>query len=108
MAERPAVAGAVYAPFMDRAVRPGPTPLFIAVAKDDPTWKAASALRLVWQRAGAPYEMHLFRDGKHGFGLGRPGANSSRFAGLFDTELQGQGFVKGGGDEASRNVARGR
>ena len=70
-------------------------PAFIAQALDDPiappenSQRMASALR----RAGVPVELHLFRHGGHGWGLGKPGSEPAAWPQLLLAWLQAHGWM---------------
>ena len=60
-------------------------PLFIFETDDDTTTPAENSL-LFYQAARAnkvPAELHIFRNGKHGFGLGDDAAQTGQWKGLF-------------------------
>lgn len=90
-ADRPDFAASVYGILVDGTarIRPQGTPMFVAAAEPDPTVSDAKTLESLWSEAGAPVEMQLFESGDHGFGLGRPGTDSERFASLFSNWLAG-------------------
>ncbi|MGK5069477.1 alpha/beta hydrolase [Janthinobacterium sp. RT4P48] len=70
-------------------------PAFIAQALDDPiaplenSQLMASALH----RAGVPVELHLFRHGGHGWGLGKPGSEPAAWPQLLLAWLQAHGWM---------------
>lgn len=94
---RPNIAASVYGLLFDQKVRPKSTPMFIAVAQDDPSVKHAETIHARWQQAGAPSELHIFKSGGHGFGLGCAGTESVKFPRLFELWLRKQGFLTAGG-----------
>jgi acetyl esterase/lipase len=98
---RPNIAASLYGLLWDQKVRPGSTPMFIAVAQDDPAAKDAKAIHTRWQQGGAPSELHIFRSGGHGFGLGRIGTESLKFPALFELWLRKQGFITASGKVAN-------
>jgi acetyl esterase/lipase len=65
-------------------------PLFIAHALDDDAVPAENSLRLMTatRAAGRPVEAHLFQEGRHAFGIGRPGTPSAHWIELFDAWWQ--------------------
>ncbi|WP_417503771.1 alpha/beta hydrolase [Microbacterium sp.] len=91
---RPNVVAPVYAPDQIDHLHPDDTPLFVAAADPDPTVADAAAIETVWKDAGASVETHLFESGGHGFGLGRPGTDSMRFASLYEDWLVRQGYAR--------------
>ena len=84
--------GLIYGP-MNRVQVPshGP-PLFAALAIDDPLFRDFSLIP-AWHEAGRPVELHLYQNGGHGFGLGRPGTSAGMMIDEFMTWLTMQGFV---------------
>ncbi|WP_215409825.1 alpha/beta hydrolase [Janthinobacterium sp. JC611] len=80
---------------VERHVDARTPPVFLAQALDDPIappensiWMAA-ALR----RAGVPVELHLFRHGGHGWGLGKPGSEPAVWPRLLLAWLQARGWM---------------
>lgn len=49
-------------------------PTFIVQSADDPHWKSAVGWFLAFKRANANVELHMFRQGGHGYGLLRQGS----------------------------------
>jgi hypothetical protein len=45
-------------------------------------------------QAGRPVEFHLYQNGGHGFGLGKPGTTSVGWTESFMIWLQANGFLK--------------
>ncbi|QKJ18936.1 alpha/beta hydrolase [Microbacterium hominis] len=93
-ATRPNIAASVYGLDHVENVHPADTSLLIAAADPDTTVADAKNIETVWKNAGAPVETHLFQSGDHGFGLGRPGTDSMRFAGVYDDWLVRQGYAR--------------
>lgn len=91
---RPNIAASVYGLDHVDDVHPAGTPLLIAAANPDTTVEDAANIETVWKNAGTPVETHLFQSGDHGFGLGRPGTDSMRFAGLYEDWLVRQGYAR--------------
>jgi acetyl esterase/lipase len=60
-------------------------PTIIFAAADDPTTPPGHGILLfqTLTKAGASAELHLFRDGGHGWGLGKPEQVISQWPGLF-------------------------
>jgi hypothetical protein len=48
--------------------------------------------------AGANAELHLFRDGGHGWGLGKPGQVISQWPGLFETWVRSLQIIEKQGE----------
>lgn len=92
-AVRPDFAVSVYGFLWDDADRvlPGSTPILVAAAEPDAAVADARRIGARWEEAGAPTEVRIFDSGDHGFGLGRPGTDSARFAGLLEEWLVEQG-----------------
>jgi len=68
-------------------------PSFIAVADDD-KWSLSSAtLYHRLKQVGVPAEMHAYRSGGHGFGLGRSGSPSAEWPNDCAAWLKGMGFL---------------
>jgi acetyl esterase/lipase len=70
-------------------------PLFLAVADDDLAVAPISVIRLYegWRKAGGAAELHVFADGKHGFGVKREGVLANQWTGLFDRWLHSCGLI---------------
>jgi acetyl esterase/lipase len=66
----PAFLGDIYGPLMPMDVPAAKTPLFIALAADDPLFPETEfGLIKSWKDAGAPVEFHYYEQGGHGFGM---------------------------------------
>lgn len=66
----PAFLGDIYGPLMPMDVPAAKTPLFIALAADDPLFPQTEfGLIKSWKDAGAPVEFHYYEQGGHGFGM---------------------------------------
>ncbi|MGF6823863.1 acetyl esterase/lipase [Microbacterium sp. ZKA21] len=89
--DRPDFAASVYGILVDGTarIRPQGVPMSLAAAEPDPTVSDAKTLESLWSEEGAPVEMQLFESGDRGFGLGRPGTDSERFAPQFSNWLAG-------------------
>lgn len=87
--ERPAFIAPIYGRMTARDVSVDASPMFAALAEDDPLF-AAEGFGLVesWVRARRPVEFHLYQNGGHGFGLGRPGTTSNGWINAFVTWLR--------------------
>ena len=67
---KPAFLGDIYGPLMPMDVPAAKTPLFIALAADDPLFPGTEfGLIKSWKDAGAPVEFHYYEQGGHGFGM---------------------------------------
>jgi acetyl esterase/lipase len=72
---------------LDTHVSKDAPPTIIFAAADDPTTPPGHGILLFEKlvAAGASAELHLFRDGGHGWGLGKPGQVISQWPALFST-----------------------
>jgi acetyl esterase/lipase len=70
---------------VERHVGPDCPPVFLAQAADDPISPIANSLLMfaALQAAGQLPEMHIFRTGGHGWGMGKPGTEEVAWPGLF-------------------------
>jgi acetyl esterase/lipase len=73
-------------------------PTIIFAAADDPTTPPAHGILLFQSliNAGAIAELHLFRDGGHGWGLGRPEQVISQWPALFEHWAKSLNIIKNG------------
>lgn len=71
-------------------------PMFVAIAADDFLLRDIEGFPLVdsYRAAGRPIEFHLFADGGHGFGLGRPGTAAEGWMDLFYRWIDTSGFLE--------------
>lgn len=95
-ASRPDFAAPIYAAY--RSATPVPDdapPLFLAIADDDRLISSNSTARLymAWHAAGKPAELHVFRQGGHGFGMKKQNTPSDRWIELFHSWMASAGFV---------------
>lgn len=94
VAARPAFIGHIYGPQDDEPVPADAPPLFNAITLDDALFPARGfAIAAAWQQARRPVEIHAYRKGNHGFGLGRPGTTTTLMIDQFTAWLQMQGFL---------------
>ena len=65
-------------------------PVFIANAGDDPKTPPQGAVKLyaAFLELGVPVELHIFREGNHGFGLGSRGGSVRNWTHLFEEWLR--------------------
>lgn len=89
---RPDIVASVYGFLWGEGVKPRSTPILIAAAEPDTTVSDAGRLAELWRKAGAPNEVRIYESGNHGFGLGRPGTASARFAAEFEQWLVELGY----------------
>ncbi|MCB5425985.1 alpha/beta hydrolase [Altererythrobacter sp. CC-YST694] len=74
----------------DLHVGPDTPPTFLMHALDDPAVPVENSLRMLkaLRGAGRPVEAHLFEEGGHGFGLGRPDLPVSQWSELYTRWLE--------------------
>lgn len=91
----PAFIGYVYGPMDTIAVPAKAPPLFAALAMDDPLF-GNSNFEIVtsWRKAKRPVELHVYQQGGHGFGPGKPGTTNALLMPEFIAWLDMQGFTK--------------
>jgi acetyl esterase/lipase len=72
-------------------------PVFIANASDDTLTPPQGATRLYQQllAIGVPAELHMFREGSHGFGLGLPGGGVRNWMQLCEEWMRDLGYLAG-------------
>ena len=70
-------------------------PLFIAVAYDDNPRMTSTATGLLdnWKKAKIPAELHVFRDGGHGFGMNKKGKSCDVWTDLLAHWMTESGFI---------------
>ena len=75
-------------------------PTIIFASADDPTTPPGHGIMLFEKlvAAGASAELHLFRDGGHGWGLGQPGQVISQWPMLFETWAQSLQIIEKRGE----------
>ena len=93
---RPDFVGAIYAGY--RIISPYPNdlpPMFIAIADDDKNVAPISSARLFedWHKLGSSVELHIFANGKHGFGTRKQNLLSDVWMDLFKNWLAAEGFL---------------
>jgi acetyl esterase/lipase len=94
-ANRPAFFGYIYGPMRAVEVPAGASPMFAAIALDDPLFgRQGLGIVEAWQRAGRPVELHAYQRGDHGFGTGRPGTTTTLVMDEFRLWLEMNGFLK--------------
>jgi len=79
---------------VERLVDSHTPPTFLAQASDDPI-SAIDNSRMMYaalQAAHVPSELHVFASGGHGWGMGRPGTETTRWPALFTAWAAKQGF----------------
>lgn len=93
---RPDFVASIYGGY--RIVSPIPTnlpPMFIAITNDDQYVAPISSARLFedWHKLGASVELHIFANGKHGFGMNKQNVLAYQWVELFKTWMTVQGFL---------------
>ncbi|WMD22980.1 alpha/beta hydrolase [Achromobacter seleniivolatilans] len=70
---------------VDHLVTAQMPPVFLAQAQDDPISPVDNSTLMfsALRKVGVPTEMHIFPEGKHGWGLGQPGTRVHAWPGLF-------------------------
>ena len=70
---------------VERQVKPGSRPVFLAQAADDPVSPIENSILMfdALRRSSAMPEMHIFRHGGHGWGLGSVGSEVASWPALF-------------------------
>lgn len=85
----------IYGPMMAVDVPPNAPPLFVARAADDPLLGLSDfGLIESWKKAGAPFELHVFEHGGHGFGASHRGTTSDLWLEEFYTWLKSRGTLE--------------
>jgi acetyl esterase/lipase len=72
---------------VERQVKPNCPPVFLAQAADDPIAPTENSVLMfaALRQAGLPAEMHIFREGGHGWGLGIAGSEVAAWPSLYAT-----------------------
>jgi acetyl esterase/lipase len=72
-------------------------PCFLAHAADDETVPVENSLLFLdaMRKAKRPVEAHIFQEGNHAFGIGRPGTPSADWIALYSTWLQRLNVTRG-------------
>ncbi len=80
---------------VERQVGPETPPIFLAQAGDDPISPIDNSLMMfaALRAAGIAAELHVFQTGGHGWGLGRPGAETQAWPALFANWAALGGFM---------------
>ena len=94
---RPNFAGLIYPGVPDSlsAISTESAPMFIVNAGDDPKTKPQGGVRLysTLLEKGVPAELHVFRSGGHGFGLGLRGGSIRNWMTLFEEWMRDLNFL---------------
>lgn len=91
---RPDCLATIYPSMETQPVAADAPPLFAAIAADDPLFgRQPYDLPAAWRAADRPVEFHLYRDGGHGFGMGKPGTTSMGWRDDFERWLGASGWL---------------
>ena len=93
---RPNFAAPIYgANASDKVPTKDSPPLFMAVAADDKLTAASESIEMftAWQSAGVPAELHVYENGGHGFGRGKPNTATAKWTDAFDAWLTLHGLT---------------
>lgn len=95
-AERPDFIAPIYPNMGPMQVPADAPPMFVAVAADDFLLNREKGLPLVeaYRAAKRPVEFHLFGDGGHGFGAGKPGTTTAHWLDQFLLWLDVMGLTQ--------------
>ena len=86
--------GYIYGPMTAVNVPADAPPMFAALAMDDPLFgNGEFGIASAWQKAHRKVELHVYQQGSHGFGLGRPGTTTTLMLDQFTAWLAMQGFL---------------
>jgi acetyl esterase/lipase len=89
---RPDFIAPIYGPMNAVDVPPGVPPMFVARAADDPLLGLSDfGLIESWRKAGAPFELHVFEHGGHGFGASSQDTSSDLWLEEFYTWMKSRG-----------------
>jgi acetyl esterase/lipase len=90
---RPDFIATIYGPMGPVTVPHDAPPLFVAHAADDPLLPVRFGLIVDWQKAGAPYELHIYERGGHGFGMRHQGTTSDLWIEEFYLWMKDNGWL---------------
>ena len=81
---------------IEEMVNPQTPPLFIMETDDDRTTLAENSISLYMaaRKAGVPAELHIFRTGGHGYGLGNDKGQTGQWRSLFAEWMRSLGILK--------------
>ena len=95
---KPAFLGDIYGPLESMGVPEEKTPLFVALAADDPLFTSVDfGIVKAWKEAGAPVEFHYYEQGGHGFGMYPKETTSTGWFNAFAEWLRMHGFANPAG-----------
>jgi acetyl esterase/lipase len=93
---RPDFIAPIYGPMSTVDVPPNAPPMFVARAADDPLLGLSDfGLIDAWKKAGAPFELHVYEHGGHGFGASHHGTTSDLWLEEFYAWLKSRGTLEG-------------
>jgi acetyl esterase/lipase len=94
---RPDFVGIVYGPMNTVTPPPSPPPMFAALANDDPLFGDTDyGLAQAWRKVHAPFEMHVYERGDHGFGMTKKGTTSDLWIDQFFAWMKARGLLTKG------------
>ncbi len=89
--------GFIYGPMAKVDVPANAPPMFAALAMDDPLFGNGDfSIASAWHTAKRPVELHVYQQGGHGFGMGRPGTTSTQMLDEFLAWMDMNGWLKRG------------
>lgn len=91
----PSFIAPIYGPMVEVEVPDTAPPMFVAMALDDELF-GSSGFGLIdsWRRAGKASELHVYQNGGHGFGMGRPGTTCGDWIEAFYRWVQMNGYLE--------------
>jgi acetyl esterase/lipase len=91
---RPDFVGIIYGPMNSVTPPPNAPPMFAAIANDDPLFGDTDyGLAQSWRKARAPFEMHVYERGGHGFGMTKAGGTSDLWIDQFFAWMKARGLL---------------
>ena len=82
-------------------------PMFIVQADNDPVDpRNAAYLYLALHEAKVPAELHIYSQGGHGFGLGKPGSSSAAWPAACEAWMKAQGILTPGPESPAATAGR--
>lgn len=87
--------GYIYGPMDAVEVPAAAPPMFTALAMNDGIFgRDGFGIVQSWRKANRPVELHVYQDGGHGFGLGKPGTSNAMLLPEFLSWMDMQGLLK--------------
>lgn len=91
---RPDFVGVIYGPMNTVTPPPKAPPMFVAIANDDPLFGDTDyGLAQAWRKVHAPFEMHVYERGDHGFGMTKKGTTSDLWIDQFHAWMKARGLL---------------